>query len=794
MADFRQSKLWQLTLKACKNDPHESARERLRNAYEIFWDRGIQLAQRISSDLPSLTLHDERHLAALWDRASQLIDENCPINPLEAFVFGGAVLLHDSGHAFAAYIGRLEELKQTREYRDAVAAILRKNGSNPPREDEIANPSEEIAAAALFATLRRVHAKQAEVLATRAFEGLYLIDDSELRESLAQLIGRIAASHHWDRNSLEEHLAGSQNAPGFMPEAWKMRPVKLACLLRCADAIQIDQRRAPAFAFALHAPQGLSRLHWLAQQLAQPSVINDGGVGPHAIEFTSQNDFTEENADAWWIAYGLIRTANEELQGCYQIMKDLDLPSFAVDRVAGAEGPLQLARHVRTSGWQPINAEVRVSSVEQIVNLFGGRLLYGRDPVVPLRELIQNASDAVRARRALNLDPHYEGKVNVSLKDTRENDTWQLVVEDDGTGMSERVLSGALLEFGKSFWASEEVQDEFPGLVSANLRQSGRYGIGFFSCLMIAKRIEVTSRRWDKGQQEARKLVFRDGLRLRPLISETVGLPLGQFSTRVVLYISSKDAEVLLAILGEQREKLKITLKELVAHLCLCLDCDVLISEAGGPFEKAHSRRWYEMEALQWSREIAFAKPRAKQEIADTLEATAPLMRVIEASDGEPCGRAAISYRNVEGGVNSVGGLASAEYGRTSSSFSTAYVGGIEFEPNGPRRGSGELRDSAAVKAWASKQAQLLAQTRNQRRREVSRGNKRGPFWRRSNANSHNIDQSESYLSIRRLRQSRRRNGNICRARENDARWAIDLDDQLLAKPPSRNWLRLERT
>jgi len=138
-------------------------------------------------------------------------------------VFGGAVLLHDSGHAFAAYKGGLDELKQTSEYRDAVAASLRKNGSNPPREDEIANPTKEIAAAALFTTLRRVHAKQAKVLATRSFgqRALYLIDNFELRESLAQLIGRIAVSHHWDRNSLEEHLQGSQNAPGFMPEAWK---------------------------------------------------------------------------------------------------------------------------------------------------------------------------------------------------------------------------------------------------------------------------------------------------------------------------------------------------------------------------------------------------------------------------------------------------------------------------------------------------------------------------------------------------------------------------------------------
>ena len=85
------------------------------------------------------------------------------------------------------------------------------------------------------------------------------------------------------------------------------------------------------------------------------------------------------------------------------------------------------------------------------------------------------------------------------------------------------------------------------------------------------------------GNHRPRRLVFRSGLRLRPLISEAVGTPLGQLSTRVVLYISSKDAE-LLTILRTQNDKLKFTLNQLVAHLCLCLDCDVLTSEFWRPF------------------------------------------------------------------------------------------------------------------------------------------------------------------------------------------------------------------
>ena len=80
------------------------------------------------------------------------------------------------------------------------------------------------------------------------------------------------------------------------------------------------------------------------------------------------------------------------------------------------KSPRQLEKHIRTTGWRPVPAEVRVTNVEQIIRLFGGHTLYGRDLAVPLRELIQNASDAVRARRALTDDTWYEGKVVVTLR------------------------------------------------------------------------------------------------------------------------------------------------------------------------------------------------------------------------------------------------------------------------------------------------------------------------------------------------------------------------------------------
>src|SRR5262245_41045776 len=84
-------------------------------------------------------------------------------------------------------------------------------------------------------------------------------------------------------------------------------PIKIACILRSADAIQIDQRRAPDFLFALLNVKGVSREHWFAQnRLAQPML--DSG-DPERVVFTSTSPFPLDATKAWWIAYDLVRIA-----------------------------------------------------------------------------------------------------------------------------------------------------------------------------------------------------------------------------------------------------------------------------------------------------------------------------------------------------------------------------------------------------------------------------------------------------------------------------------------------------
>jgi HSP90 family molecular chaperone len=75
-----------------------------------------------------------------------------------------------------------------------------------------------------------------------------------------------------------------------------------------------------------------------------------------------------------------------------------------------------MSEHIRVEGWQPCSVKIHVDNVEGLVKSLAGANLYGHEDQlgVALRELIQNARDAVAARQALEND--YVGKIRVQLK------------------------------------------------------------------------------------------------------------------------------------------------------------------------------------------------------------------------------------------------------------------------------------------------------------------------------------------------------------------------------------------
>ncbi|MFH8469705.1 HSP90 family protein [Streptomyces sp. NPDC017991] len=100
-------------------------------------------------------------------------------------------------------------------------------------------------------------------------------------------------------------------------------------------------------------------------------------------------------------------------------------------------------------------------------------------PKVYLRELLQNAVDAITARRAEQ--PDAPALVRLFAEDGT------LRVEDSGIGLTEEDVHSLLATIGRSSKRAE-------GLESARSDFLGQFGIGLLACFVVAERIRVVSR------------------------------------------------------------------------------------------------------------------------------------------------------------------------------------------------------------------------------------------------------------------------------------------------------------
>ncbi|MEV4567666.1 ATP-binding protein [Nonomuraea sp. NPDC049419] len=101
-----------------------------------------------------------------------------------------------------------------------------------------------------------------------------------------------------------------------------------------------------------------------------------------------------------------------------------------------------------------------------------------------IRELIQNAHDGIR-RRARN-DAGF-GRIDI---ETRPQDL-EITVRDNGIGMNDEDLIHYLSSIGKSFTRLQQENTE--GLI-------GQFGIGFLSAFVVARRVQVRTRKLNEEQ------------------------------------------------------------------------------------------------------------------------------------------------------------------------------------------------------------------------------------------------------------------------------------------------------
>ena len=140
------------------------------------------------------------------------------------------------------------------------------------------------------------------------------------------------------------------------------------------------------------------------------------------------------------------------------------------------------------------------------------RPLYGDDPSFGVRELMQNAVDAVREReyfqkqnseyaKAKFRDQKADVVIWLSELHSKDKTAW-LEVSDRGIGMTEKVLTNYFLTAGASYRRSEQWQQIFersdlpPDKTKprAQVLRTGRFGVGALAAFLIGEVMEVETR------------------------------------------------------------------------------------------------------------------------------------------------------------------------------------------------------------------------------------------------------------------------------------------------------------
>lgn len=710
---IERTSIWKSTLGERQDDEYKNEREKLRSAFWDFRDKTKYLVSQVAVTLPELTQHEISHLDALWEIANLIVGDDFELTPLEAFILGGAFLLHDSALCFEAFENGREGLRGTTQWKDAYADL---------KESNTSMNIEELNHQADFAALRNLHAYQSENLLIKKWRNqdseneIYLMENQDLRAHLGKIIGQIASSHNWDIETVISKFNTQLNVPTGYPREWRIDTLKIALILRCADAAHIDNERAPDFLYALLQRSGISFDHWKAQNRLAKVDIDQSDANKSTLLFTSTIDFEETDSDAWFVAYDAICLVDKEIKACNSLLEKLNKPNFKVKKVKGIESPESLSFYIKANNWQPCSAKIHVANVERIINNLGGKMLYGEGSDylgIVLREMIQNSRDSIKARTVF--DKNFEGRIQLFLE--RDcNSTW-ITIEDNGIGMSERVLTEVLLDFGTSFWSSNLVQSEFPGLRSSNFKSIGKFGIGFYSIFMLAEQVFVASRNYISGFDDIRQLKFSKGFSLRPIISK--GAPNNfnsQISTQIRFKLKpnviSEDFQIEIKnnIMGSTN--FKVPFKTYLAAICAGLDVSVFYKDIyDKDINKIHERiNSDSFNKIEWMTRISFADFQINSgEIKEYISKNISRLKPIFDND-RILGMAAINTNIAHNGsyfmeINTVGGLAYSIHDRNGSDF----IGYIDYVPKSAKREIGKFAASDEVmREWAQDQLNIL--------------------------------------------------------------------------------------
>ncbi|WHU02597.1 ATP-binding protein [Sphingomonas sp. NIBR02145] len=305
----------------------------------------------------------------------------------------------------------------------------------------------------------------------------------DLDDTFRRDLGLVCESHTLGHAEAIADLQVSQPYGGGRQGEVNLRYI--AVILRTIDLIQISRRRAPSVLLQLINPSSpTSQIEWQKQEAVRevrpsPKLDSDGNVSKNGISTAIEVHATFKEPTGFFGLTSYIAYASKEISASFNLIeksrREVEEPyEFPWQRVDDSG--------IKADGFMTKSFRFNLDQ-RRILDLLTGHTLYNNSTVV-LRELTQNALDAVRLQDSLNQEEGYVGRVDIKWNSVDK----VLTISDTGTGMSQDIIERHLLTVGSSRYQDPSFLEKYPSFHSIS-----RFGIGVLSTFMVSDDVEITT-------------------------------------------------------------------------------------------------------------------------------------------------------------------------------------------------------------------------------------------------------------------------------------------------------------
>ncbi|MCW3789518.1 HD domain-containing protein [Plebeiibacterium sediminum] len=420
------------------------------------------LNSRVQYVFPNYTLHNTGHSFRVMEYMSKLVDDYTKLNELEITLLIYSALLHDIGMAVSE-----EDIDLIKSDSFPFCDVKYSSMKKIMKGDD---------SLALQEYVRRIHSSLSGRYIENCLSDKLVIPklpNLDFTKELALICEAHTKDYDWIKNNLRiKEVRGD----------YTFNSQFIAAILRLADILDIDGNRTPYNLYELIAPKGKSDEEW-----KQHFVISNN-------EKIIINEKTKQKRIVF---HGKASNASIHRKILTYIGWIKDELTYATTLVHAWPEQYSLVYdnapeiNIQTEGYTFSDYKMTLE-FKAISSLLMGEKIYGNKSL-GLRELIQNSIDSCRIRQETEEtvkefgEEAYQPRIKVVLDKKRNN----VIIKDNGTGMSMDIIKKHFLNIGVSYYTSTDFL-----LKDFDYKPIGNFGIGFLSCFMLSDEVSVLTRHY----------------------------------------------------------------------------------------------------------------------------------------------------------------------------------------------------------------------------------------------------------------------------------------------------------